>query len=155
MDPLSVAASVTGLLSAGAQISSLLQGFLDAPNIALVVQVEIAHFVAVLSQLQPFVMGSSTASQSRTSMIEVQQIQIILTGSVLTFSELQLAVDGLTGSQGATSSMGMRGRVKWLFAEASITQLIQRLRDHKSSLTLILTLLTWYELDHASPFRWY
>lgn len=145
MDPLSIAASVTGLLTAGAQIASLLQRFIDAPSIAQTVGVEIHHFVVVLSQLQPFVAGSSSANQSRTSMIEVQQIQIILTGCVLTFSELQAAVAGL--SKGDAGNVGIRGRVRWALAESSINQLVQRLRDHKSSLTLILTVLTWYEHD--------
>lgn len=146
MDPLSVAASITGLLTAGAQVASLLQGFLDAPNIAQTVVVEINYFIVVLSQLQPFVTGSSTAHQSRKSMIEVQQIQLILTGCVLTFSELQALVDGL--SPASAGSIGIRGRVRWAWAESSIAQLLQRLRDHKSSLALILTVLTWCERDN-------
>lgn len=142
MDPLSVAASVTGLMMAGTQITALLQRLLDAPSIAQAVEVEISHFVAVLSQLQPFVTGVSSAHQSRTSMVDVQQIQLILTGSVFTISELQAVVG--TICQGSAGGIGFRDRVKWLWAESNITQLLQRLRDHKSSLTLILTLLTWY-----------
>lgn len=141
MDPLSVAASIAGLATAGAQIISLLQGFIDAPTIAQTVGVEINHFIVVLAQLQPFVFGSLSADQSRTSMIEVQQIQIVLTGCVITFSELQAAVNGL--GEGSTGKIGIRGRLKWVMAESTITQYVQRLRDHKCSLTLILTVLTW------------
>ncbi|KAL0639064.1 hypothetical protein Q9L58_001946 [Maublancomyces gigas] len=69
-------------------------------------------------------------------MIEVQQIQIILTGCMLTFSELRAAIDSL----GQRSTL--RGRMRWVLAESTITELVQRLRDHKSSLTLIWTVLT-------------
>lgn len=137
MDPLSVAASVTGLLLAGAKIAVLIRTLVDAPSVVQAVGLEIHHFVVVLAQLQPFVMGSSSADHTRTSMIEVQQIQIILTGCVLTFSDLQTAIDSL----GQRSTL--RARVRWALAESSIKELVQRLRDHKSSLTLILTILTW------------
>lgn len=151
MDPLSVAASVTGLIMAGAQITSLIQRLVDAPSIAQSVEVEISHFVIVLSQLQPFLTGASNslAHHSRTSLIEVQQIQIILTGSVFTLSELQAAVGSIC--QGSTNSIGLRDCMKWLLAESTIVQLVQRVRDHKSSLTLILTLLTWYRRASLSP----
>lgn len=139
MDLLSIAASVTGLLTASAKVAGLLQTLIDAPNVVQTVRVEINHFVVVLAQLQPYVMGSSIADQSRTSLIEVQQIQIILTGCVLTFSELQSAIDGL----GHRSTF--RARVRWVLAESSIKELVKQLRDHKSSLNLILTTLTWYE----------
>lgn len=137
MDPLSVAASITGLLLAGAKITVLLRTLVDAPSVVQTVVVEINHFVAVLAQLQQFMRGSLSADHSRASMIQVQQIQLILTGCVLTFSELQSGIDRL----GDRSTF--RARVRWVLAESSIQELVQRLRDHKSSLTLILTVLTW------------
>lgn len=142
MDPLSIAASVTGLIMAGAQITSLVQRLQDAPALASAVETEISHFVVVLSQLQPFLTGAShpPTLPSRSSLIEVQQIQIILSGSVITLSELQTAVAALSHGAG----IGIRDRVRWMLAESAIAQLVQRVRDHKSSLTLILTLLTWY-----------
>lgn len=130
-------ASVAGLLLAGAKMAALLQTFVDAPSIVETITMEVHHFVAVLAQLHPFVMGSSSADQSRTSMIEVQQIQIILTGCVLNFSQLQLSINSL----GQPSTL--RARMRWVLAESSIKELVQRLRDHKSSLALILTILTW------------
>lgn len=148
MDPLSVAASVTGLIMAGGQITSLMQRLYDAPSIALTVETETSHFVVVLSQLQPFLSGQTNtiAHPSRASLVEVQQIQIILTGSVLTLSELQAAVGAICHGSPIIS---LRDRMKWMMAESNIAQLIQRVRDHKSSLTLLLTLLTWY--DRVSP----
>lgn len=145
MDPLSVAASVVGLLMAGGKIATLLQRLINKPSIAQTVGVEIDHFVVVLTRLRPFVLGASSADQSRTSMIEVQQIQIILTGCVLTVSELQAAVERLSQP---TGGVGIRSRVRWALAEPTITDLVQRLRDHKCSLTLVLTVLTWCGREH-------
>lgn len=150
MDPLSVAASVTGLIIAGGQIASLIQRLYDAPSIALAVETETSHFVVVLSQLQPFLTGqrNTIAHPSRASLVEVQQIQIILSGSVLTLSELQAAVGAIC--HGSTI-ISLRDRMKWMMAESNIAALIQRVRDHKSSLTLLLTLLTWYNPVSPPP----
>lgn len=128
---------------AGGQIASLIQRLYDAPSIALAAEAETSHFVVVLSQLQPFLTGQrhTIAHPSRASLVEVQQIQIILTGSVLTLSELQAAVGAIC--HGSTI-ISLRDRMKWMRAESNIAGLIQRVRDHKSSLTLLLTLLTWY-----------
>lgn len=133
---------------AGGQIASLIQRLYDAPTIAIAVESEISHFVVVLSQLQPFLTGqrNTIAHPSRASLVEVQQIQIILTGSVLTLSELQAAVGAIC--HGSTI-ISLRDRMKWMMAESNIAALIQRVRDHKSSLTLLLTLLTWY--NRVSP----
>lgn len=135
---------------AGGQIASLIQRLFDAPSIALAVETETSHFVVVLSQLQPFLTGqqNTIAHPSRASLVEVQQIQIILTGSVLTLSELQAAVGAIC--HGSTT-ISLRDRMKWMMAESNIAQLIQRVRDHKSSLTLLLTLLTWYDRVSLAP----
>lgn len=111
MNPLSVAASITGLVLAGANITVLLRTLVDAPSVVQTVVVEMNYFVAVLAQLQQFMMGSLSADQSRASMIEVQQIQLILTGCVLTFSELQSGIDSL----GDRSTF--RARVRCVLAE--------------------------------------
>lgn len=124
MDPLSVTASITGLLAAGAQVVILLQRVIHAPSIPQTVGVNIQHFIGVLSQLHLFVMGETSADPSRTSMIVVQQTQIVVTGYVLTFCELHVAVDRLGQLAG---KMGIRDRVKWALAEPSIRDLLQRL----------------------------
>lgn len=144
MDPLSIAASLSGLIATGVRITSLVQRLLDAPRIALSVEAEISHFVVILSQLQPLLTDSP-------SLIDAQQIDIILNGSVLTLTELQAAMAGIC--QGSTG-IGIRDRVRWLLAESTIAELIQRVRDHKSSLTLILTLQTWYESFSPSLFEY-
>jgi hypothetical protein len=45
--------------------------------------------------------------------------------------------------------MRILDRAKWLWKEQNITRLCQRLQDHKSSLSLMLTILTWYDASAA------
>lgn len=143
MDPLSVAASVTGLLLAAVQISASLQPFVagssSAPSLAQTIYYELHDFAAVLSKLQPFVLGS--APPSRASMIDVDQLLITLTGCVCTFSELEKEV----GSLKSADRLGVWDRVKWAWAEPTISQLVQRIQSHKLSLNLMLSIFTWYE----------
>src|SRR5437762_13983446 len=58
MDPISVAASITGLLAVAAKLSSVFQGFVsstnEAPSLARGVRDVIDDVALVLSQLQPF-----------------------------------------------------------------------------------------------------
>lgn len=127
---------------AGVQISSTIQqlvsGSASAPSVAQAVQSEIHDFVVVLSQLQPLILGTAFANISRASMIDVDQVLVTLTGCVCTFSELEKEVNGLG------LATGIRNRLKWALAESTISQLVQRLQNHKASLNLMLTILTWY-----------
>lgn len=139
MDPLSIAASVVGLVTAGREMSLLLQQLIDAPSTAKTVSQEIDDFVIILAQLQPFVLGSVFANPDRTQMLDVEHIQVTLFGCVVTFSELSTVVNEL-----CPSGRGLRGRFQWAWAGSTLAQLVQRLQSHKNSLTLILTILTWY-----------
>ncbi|KAI9762001.1 MAG: hypothetical protein M1840_001499 [Geoglossum simile] len=141
MDPISVAASIVGLLTAAAKISSTMQGFVSitgAANLCQRVQHEIRDITAAATQLQTFVLEGLQPMPSRKSMVDVNQVLITLTGTVCTFSELEKEVDGLKRD----SDMGILDRAKWAWKEQAITQLCQRIQDHKLSLSLMLTILT-------------
>ncbi|KAI9767951.1 MAG: hypothetical protein M1839_004303 [Geoglossum umbratile] len=141
MDPISVAASVVGLLTAATKISSTMQGLVSATEtsgLSQRVQHEIRDITAVVAQLQAFILGNFSPEPSRESMIDVHQVLVTLTGTVCTFSELEKEVDGLKND----TDMRILDRAKWLWKEQNITRLCQRLQDHKSSLSLMLTILT-------------
>lgn len=126
---------------AGAHISSIVQSFISSSTLAQNINDEIHDFLAVLTQLQPFVLGTAFPTHARASMIDVDQLTVTLTGCVCTFSELERVVGGFE----AQDKISIMGRMKWAWAESNIAQLVQRLQNHKSSLTLMLTILTWYE----------
>src|SRR5436853_414875 len=92
------------------------------------------------SYAAPFVLGASKASRSRASLILVEQVVTTLSACVLTFSELDVFVQALDSEQ----KMGILDRMKWIIKSNALKELLERLQQHKLSLNLMLTILTWY-----------
>lgn len=142
-DPISLAAGVVGILTAAAQISSLLIDFTrsskDAPQTARAVLTEVDDISSTLSHLQSFLLGNEYSDRSRTQLLQVDQVVTIISGCVLTFSELEKLLDGLKAE-----GMGILDRVHWARKEKAISNLVQRLQNHKGSLSLILHVLNGY-----------
>lgn len=138
-DPLSIAAGVIGIITAAAQISSLLTNFTrqtnSAPKQASIVLTEVTETSGILSHLQSFLLGTETADQSRTCFLQVDHVLAIVTGCVATFSELEETLDSLR-----TEGMDILDRIKWARKESGIMTLIQRLQTHKASLSLMLNI---------------
>ncbi|KAL9032286.1 MAG: hypothetical protein Q9180_006592 [Flavoplaca navasiana] len=127
-DPLSISAGVIGILTAAAQISTLLINFTrtskDAPQIAHAVLMEVDDISSTLSHLQSFLLD---------------QVVTIMSGCVLTFSELERLLDGLKAE-----GMGILDRARWARKEKAISNLVQRLQNHKASLSLVLQVMNGY-----------
>ncbi|KAL8860937.1 MAG: hypothetical protein Q9178_002692 [Gyalolechia marmorata] len=150
MDPISVTASIVALLGASAKISELLTHFIqsvkDAPKLALRTLTEVEDLTICFRQLQLFVHSEGARSRrSHSAMVTVDQLVVVLTHSVMTFSELEAVVEKL---RPRTTSM-INGIFKWIANENRISQLLQRLQASKTSLTLLLTTLTCTRLDEA------
>ncbi|KAL8855577.1 MAG: hypothetical protein Q9178_007808, partial [Gyalolechia marmorata] len=98
-DPLSFAAGLIGVVTAAAQISSLLiqftQSSKDAPQTARTVLSEVDDISGILSHLQSFLLGDQSSDRSRTQLLQVDQVVTIMSGCVLTFSELEQLLDGV------------------------------------------------------------
>jgi hypothetical protein len=145
MDPLSVAASVTGILATAAHATTILTSFIkntrSAPKLAHRVLTEVSSFAAVLSQLQAFVLGSASVARERGTLILVEQVLVVLTECVIAFSELDEVLQTLKTQQ----QMELWDRMKWAINESKITGIMGRLQGNKTSLTLMLTILQWYD----------
>lgn len=139
-DPLSIAAGVVGILTAAAQISTLLIQFTkasrNAPNQARHIITEVSDTSVILSQLQSFLIGNEYTDRSRTSLIGVDDVVTIVSSCVKTFSELEQILDGLK-----TDDMNVLDHVKWARQQTDIMAIVQRLQNHKASLSLILNIL--------------
>ena len=144
MDPLSVAASIVGLLAGGAQLLRLATAFIKSTNgaskAARDVLTEVADISACLWQLQSFLLGIETASASRTSLMMVEQIVVTLTSTVTIFSDLEERLDAWTKDQPISATLD---KTAWAWKENSITKILVRLQTSKSSLHFMLTTLTW------------
>ncbi|KAI4255859.1 MAG: hypothetical protein L6R42_006533 [Xanthoria sp. 1 TBL-2021] len=147
-EALSLAAGVIGVLTAAGQISSLLLQFTksskDAPQIACAVLSEVDDIRGVLLHLQSFLLSDESSDQSRTQLLQVDQVVAIMTGCVNTFSELEQLLDRLTVTGWEAKGMNILDRAKWARKEKAISNLMQRLQNHKASLSLILNVLNGY-----------
>lgn len=146
MDPLSVAASVVGLLSVAAkifhQLRTLWTGASGAPKSAQEVLLEVSTISVCLSQMQSFLLGTAEISRSRTSILMVEQVLVCLTDCVSTFSELEKILDNLGATQ---QPMRKVDQFRWALKESVISKILGRLQAAKLSLNLMLTTLTWYD----------
>lgn len=137
-----VAAAIVRLLTSGAQISltlqNLIQGTTSAPSLAPTICYEITNFRFVISKLQLVINGTTPVNRSRASLVDIKHLSFTLAGCVSTFSELEQEVRRLSSG----GKFDFRSRLQWDMAEEKLAALIQRLKNHKLLLTLILTILT-------------
>ncbi|KAL8898260.1 MAG: hypothetical protein Q9207_006802 [Kuettlingeria erythrocarpa] len=123
-DPLSLAAGVVGILTAAAQISSLLIDFTrsskDAPQDARAVLTEVNDISSTLAHLQSFLLGNEYSDRSRTQLLQVDQVVTIMGGCVKTFSELEKLLDRLKAED-----MGILDRAQWARNGKAISNLVQ------------------------------
>ncbi|KAL5597162.1 hypothetical protein FOBRF1_010955 [Fusarium oxysporum] len=148
-DPLSIAASVVGLLTAAAQVSKIIANVIQkarhAPEECGRIKTEVDDIRNVLVTLQLFIIGPQPRqdSRSRTSLIMVEQVVATLAACVATFSELDTFATAL---ENETSFLD---RMRWASKDKEIHAILVRLESHKSSLTLMLTILTCHNQDEA------
>ena len=142
-DPLSIAAGIVGLITAAAQVSLILTKFMNstitAPRQAQVVLTEVSDIGGILSHLQSYLLGWNIPDRSRTSLVKVEKVVTVVSSCVLTFSELEKLLDELK-----TGSLDVLDRLRWARKESAIADLIQRLQNHKASLSLVLSILNGF-----------
>ena len=143
MDPLSIIASVTGILAVTAKVITTLTSFAKSvkrcPDSAQNVLREAADLQVCMSQVQAFILGDEEAEASRMQLLMVEQLVVTLSNCVLTMSELDKLLDSLKINEAFTT----RSRLRWMREEHNIVELLARMQASKISLNLMLTTLTW------------
>ena len=143
MDPISAAASVIGLLGAAAKVSEVLFKFIrnvtQGPKLARNVLMEVSDISACLNQLQLYLQGALSTSNSHEQLLMVEQLVVALSNCVLIFSELEEMVDSLKPAE----PMQAWRLAQWLLKKQAISALMVRMQQSKLSLSLMLTTLTW------------
>jgi len=144
MDPLSVVASIVGILGAATQVSASVSTLIEksrkAPKNIRKVKDEVDTIRSVLHQLQALLLGSSRTNRARASLILVDQVVVTLSACVSTFSELDVIVGTLVSDE----KLGLMDRLRWATKASAIDECLKNLQTQKNSLTLMLTILTWY-----------
>lgn len=146
MDPLSVTASIVGILAAAGKLSELLHTTIcnarEAPKVVTTLGSEINDIRAALLSLQGLITYLSSSAPRRTALIQLDQLVVTLTESVLTFSELEAIITPLAVPN--EELFPLRARLKWTRVERNCSKMVEKLQRHKASISLMLNILQWY-----------
>ena len=143
MEPISVAASIIGVVTATFQVSKSLSKFTssvkNAPQLAHSVLSEVSDVRFCLVQLQGYLDRTSTNSRSYEKLLMVDDIRVVLSNCVMIFSELEQVVAPFN-----SKTLTQAGRkAQWALKKQDIQLLLKRLKSSQTSLNLILTTMTW------------
>lgn len=139
MDPLSVTASIVGLLAAGAKIVRFLEDLDDVEELTQTIANEVTLFRMIMLRLQNFILHSSTRDLPHASMIDLDQVTTILISSVMTFSELERELDRFASSPKYTT-------LRWVMSrstKSNLRALLKQLKGQESCLSMMLVMFTW------------
>ena len=117
-----------------------------APQHVQVITAELNETQTILVRVQDFLRGNRVAKPSRMALLKLGHVIIVVSGCVVTFSEIEKILDGH-----GTQEMDILGRMRWARREDEVAGLISRLQNHKASLSLMLNILEGYALLVAIP----
>ena len=104
------------------------------------VLIEVNEITLILSQMQSFLNGDTAITKTGASLVLVEQVIVVLSGCVISFSELESVLDDLK-TEGHLDTID---RMRWARKDSTITGIIQRLQ--KASMNPMLTILSWSAL---------
>ena len=162
MDPISLAASVWGLLGAGERVISFLSSIPDVPNAAANVLTECHALCAIFVQLNDFISDQDQQSMTRKSRISLNYLVATLTGCMTAFSELDKVLRSLgapmDGNDGSSYQFTFIDKLKWMLKEKSIEKILRNMQMHKNSLNFMVliylrSVVTYFDFTSSSPFK--
>ena len=142
-EPISVIASITGLLAVTAKVAALAKEYIqkerNTPSSMSNVLQEMSDLSMCLTQLQPFIQGTRTLPRPQRAAISCDQLVVIMSSSVVNLAKLEEIMDTFQTSQ----PLSVSNRVRWTRRETEVTELLTRIRASRSSLNLMLTIFNW------------
>ncbi|KAK0701296.1 ras family-domain-containing protein [Lasiosphaeris hirsuta] len=149
MDPLSVIASVAGIITAASEAIKILGPFVtatkDAPKIATQVLSEVLAvrtIVTALDQLATNLSGPLGATRVKyASLIQVDQLRAVLTDGVLLFSDLGALLQTLPPPESSSSRARLLSSMQWVRKKGALLSFCDRLQAFKLSANCILSIL--------------
>jgi hypothetical protein len=144
-DPLSIAASVTGLLAVAGQISSILYELVSsAAHASQSVRqafASVEEMKLVLESVKQLLdNGLSKVSDQRKRMINVSNLLVVFRQSIISLSEMEALVVPAIGPDGRLLKWNL---LKWTIEKDDFAQCLRRVESHKASLTAMLSILHW------------
>ncbi|KAK3296413.1 uncharacterized protein B0H64DRAFT_398195 [Chaetomium fimeti] len=137
MDPLSITASIVGLLTAAAKINSLLEWLSSVRNSPTTIRDarnEVRHTEVALRSMQRLLRRVEAASPRR-EMIQVDELRVTLADAMLAFSTFETLLQQLAIRARA------RGAISWTKYSKQLDEHLARIERYKLSLTLMVSIL--------------
>ncbi|PTD06084.1 hypothetical protein HYE67_007923 [Fusarium culmorum] len=142
-DPLSISASIAGLISLSTVVYQTLTNFADKVDRAPKSAQDILHAVTemrlALVSMSDLVDRFSRISARRKVMVQLDHLVISLSRAVMTFTDLELFLSDWPEISSMQSSAWRR--IRWAMKEDKATHLIKRLSENKMAFVLILSIL--------------
>ncbi|KAI5839401.1 hypothetical protein DFP73DRAFT_587552 [Morchella snyderi] len=164
-----VAASVVGLTLAASTVykalDNLVSACANAPDVAQEILAEIRDFEYALNRLRTRLSNRGEMTPLGAMATDATQLAVTLASCTLTFSQLERIVDGLTSkrvrepivanrsedlfatdiiedlsAKRRGKQMSVYSRLRWAWENTNLTILIRRVQQHKTTLTLLLTI---------------
>jgi len=151
-DPVSITASIAGLITISAQVvgiaKELFDKVKDAPETMMRVREEVESMQPIFCQVHLLLNGSSSGLNRHLTMISIHNLMATLTRCVIVYTRLEKKVNDVCGFNDPTTSWRRAGviadRVKWgLWRHEEVLVIIEDLQRQKLSLNLMLTILSW------------
>jgi len=139
MELLNITTSVAGIISAASQVSYVLGQIKDAPKSIQAVATELDHIQLIFRALQKFLDTNTRVSGKRATLIQLEDVVVILTQTVLVFSELESLISPIANGTKTTFLV----RWTWTRLQGGVMRLVSQLQRHKTSLTLLLQIIQW------------
>ena len=142
-DPVSLAASIAGLVALAGSLYTTLDTFIsnvrDAPSLARTVRSEIRSFRDSLNALHEVLTNAALYRTHRRALISADYVIVSFTDAVLLLSEVESTVLSLTGF----ADFNFAAKAQWARKKQKLNELVCRLQWQKHTLTLQLIILKW------------
>ncbi|KAH6974293.1 hypothetical protein BKA56DRAFT_689798 [Ilyonectria sp. MPI-CAGE-AT-0026] len=142
-DPLSLSASIAGLINLSTAVYITLSNFADKVERAPKSTQEILHAVAEMRLALTSVSGLIDTFQRipprRKAMVQLDHLVICVSQAVMTFTDLEMFLSNWPKISMMQNSAWKR--IRWALQEDKATRIVKRLSENKASLVLILNIL--------------
>jgi hypothetical protein len=155
-DPVSITASIAGLIGLSGQIIAALNNLYalgksarNAPESISLLMAEMQEMNVICCQVQLLISGADKQpSNSRRTMISIEHLVATLSGCVLVYSTLDKylsEVQGITDPDvKASTTKLVWERIRWAaWKESEVATVLGDLQRHKLSLNLMLSIIQW------------
>jgi len=140
MDPLSVAASVVGLLGATAKVGTLLDylsSVQECPTTIQDARTEVKHAELALRSLQRYLQRLDLVDSRRAALIQVDELRVVLSEAMLVLAGFESLLERLT------RVARIRVSVTWMRHSRKIDEHRASIQRYIACLNLMVGILGW------------